>query len=52
MLGVSLRKKKVMCQLKTTGEIWKLDRIETINSNPKDLKVYVFEMFFVKASEA
>lgn len=26
-----------------TGEVWKLDRVETIHSNPKDLKVYVFE---------
>ena len=52
-----------MYKLKTTGEIWKLDRIETIPNNPKDLKVYVFEngerwaedlfyQFFVKVGEA
>jgi len=32
-----------MYQNKNTGEVWKLDRVEVIPSNPKDLKVYVFE---------
>lgn len=32
-----------MYQNKNTGEVWKLDHIENIPSNPRPLVVYVFE---------
>ncbi len=32
-----------MYKNKHTGEIWKLERIETVENNPKNIIVYVFE---------